>query len=349
VTAVRAVFFPLDEQLGLIERWSQGLVKQVLWLSGLVVFERAEEILSQVGQIAISDSSIWRRAQEGGERFREVLEAEQEKANRVDKQPEGISRKQGVAKGRMGSAMDGTMIHIREEGWKELKVGCVFKVESRRKRDEERGEVEQQAHAVESSYVAHLGGPEIFGQKMWAEADRRYWEQASATEVLGDGAHWIWNLAEEHFYDSHQLVDWYHGTEHLAVAAGLIKGEETPAAAEWFEDQKETLFRGRALRVARTLESQAQQCPAEAKDLRRETGYFQNNWRRMNYQDMREGGWVIGSGMVESGAKQFKARMAGPGMRWSRSGAENLIPVRKAILSDRFDDLWQQAYNSPPS
>jgi hypothetical protein len=69
----------------------------------------------------------------------------------------------------------------------------------------------------------------------------------------------------------------------------------------------------------------------------------------MNYQDMREEGWVIGSGMVESGAKQFKARMAGPGMRWSRSGAENLIPIRKAILSDRFDDLWRQAYNSPPN
>jgi hypothetical protein len=346
---VKAVFFPLDEQLGLIERWSQGLVKQVVWLSGLVVFERAEEVLGRVGQITISDSSIWRRAQEGGERFREVLEAEQEKANRVGKQSEGIPPKQGVAKERMGSSMDGTMIHIREEGWKELKVGCVFKVEACPKRDPEADKEEEQAHAVDNSYVAHLGGPEIFGQKMWAEADRRYWEQARATEVLGDGARWIWNLAEEHFYDSHQLVDWYHGTEHLAVAAGLIKGEETPAAAEWFEDQKETLFQGRALRVARALESQAQQCPAEAERLQREAGYFHKNWRRMNYQDMREEGWVIGSGMVESGAKQFKARMAGPGMRWSRSGAENLIPVRKAILSDRFDDLWRQAYRSPPN
>jgi hypothetical protein len=349
VTAVKAVFFPLDEQLGLIERWSRGLVKQVVWLSGLVVFERVEEILDQVGQIAISDSSVWRRAQEGGKRLRQVLEAEQGKANRVGKRPEGIPYKQGAAKGRMGSAMDGTMIHIREEGWKELKVGCVFNVEVRPMLEQEAGEVEKQAHAVDNSYVAYLGGPEIFGQKMWTEAERRHWEQATATEVLGDGARWIWNLAEEHFYDSHQLVDWYHGTEHLAVAAGLIKGEETPAATEWFEDQKETLFRGRALQVARTLESQAQQYPAQAEDLRREAGYFHNNWRRMNYQHMREAGWVIGSGMVESGAKQFKARLAGPGMRWSRSGAENLIPVRQAILSDRFDDLWRQAYDSPPS
>ncbi len=349
MTAVKAVFFPLNEQLGLIERWSQGLVKQVVWLSGLVVFERAEEILARVGQIAISDSSIWRRAQEGGERFQEVLKAEEEKANRLGKRPEGGFHRRRAAKGRMGSAMDGTMIHIREEGWKELKVGCVFKVEVRSMHDHEADKVKKQAHAVENSYVAHLGGPEIFGQRMWAEADRRCWEQATATEVLGDGARWIWNLAEEHFYDSHQLVDWYHGTKHLALAAGLIKGEGTPAAAEWFEDQKDILFRGRTLRVARTLESQAQQSPAEAEDLQREAGYFHNNWQRMNYQDMREEGWVIGSGMVESGAKQFKARMAGPGMRWSRSGAENLIPIRKAILSDRFDDLWRQAYSSPPN
>jgi hypothetical protein len=245
--------------------------------------------------------------------------------------------------------MDGTMIHIREEGWKELKVGCVFDVEVRSVFDQEAGRIEKRAHAVDNSYVAYLGGPEVFGQKMWAEADRRCWEQASATEVLGDGARWIWNLAEEHFYDSHQLVDWYHGTEHLAVAAGLIKGEETPAAAEWFEDQKETLFRGRALQVARMLEREAQQHPDVAKDLQREAGYFRNNWRRMNYRHMREDKWVIGSGMVESGAKQFKARMAGPGMRWSRSGAENLIPVRKAILSNRFDDLWRHAYSSPPN
>jgi hypothetical protein len=75
VTAVKVIFFPLDEQLGLINRWSEGLVKQVVWLSGLVVFKRVEEILGRVGQIAISDRSIWRRAQGGGEQLRQVLEA----------------------------------------------------------------------------------------------------------------------------------------------------------------------------------------------------------------------------------------------------------------------------------
>ena len=82
-------------------------------------------------------------------------------------------------------------------------------------------------------------------------------------------------------------------------------------------------------------------------ELEKEASYFSKNQCRMNYQEMREDGWAIGSGMVESAAKQFKARFAGPGMRWSRSGAERLIPIRAAVMSKRFDILWDTAYNLP--
>ena len=160
----------------------------------------------------------------------------------------------------------------------------------------------------------------------------------------------IWNQVDEHFYDSRQIVDWYHGTEHLAAVARMIKGEGTEAAKRWFNAQKTTLFQGLADRVAQLLEAEARGQPAAiAEELEREAGYFRRNQRRMHYLEMREEGWVIGSGMVESGAKQFKARFAGPGMRWSRPGAENLLPIRAAILGGRFDDLWLQVCNSPPS
>jgi hypothetical protein len=69
----------------------------------------------------------------------------------------------------------------------------------------------------------------------------------------------------------------------------------------------------------------------------------------MNYLEMRMEGYPIGSGMVESAAKQYKGRFCGAGMRWSRPGAERLIPVRTAILSKRFDKMWHLAYNSPPN
>ena len=71
------------------------------------------------------------------------------------------------------------------------------------------GGVEELGHAVHTSYVAHLGGPEVFGEMLWAEAWRRGWEQAVGSEVIGDGAAWFWNLAEEHFFGITQRSIWW--------------------------------------------------------------------------------------------------------------------------------------------
>jgi hypothetical protein len=319
------------------------------WLSGIVDYRTAEEILERVGQIPASDSSIRREAQKWGTEFRAITEEERIRANVLEGRWGGPCQK-SESKGRMGVAMDGGMIHILDEGWKELKIGCVFDVEVRPTLDRETGDHIELAQAVNNSYVAHLGGPETFGQMVWAEAARCGWQEAADTEVVGDGAPWIWNLAADHFYDSRQVVDWFHATEHLANAARLLKGEGRLAATRWFNSQKSALFAGHADRIARALNAAARdQPPAVAEALEKEAGYFGKNQRRMRYQEMREDGWAIGSGMVESGAKQFKARFCGAGMRWSRDGAEKLIPVRAAIMSGRFEELWRTAYNSPPN
>jgi hypothetical protein len=320
----------------------------MVWLSGIVDYRTAEEILTQVGQVTVSDSSVWRQAQEWGQSFQSIAEAERIRATVLPGRW-GKPCRDTSAKGRMGVAIDGAMIHVLEEGWKELKVGCVFDVQVRPTLDKETGSRIELAHAVNCSYVAHLGGPEMLGQMVWAEASRRGWEQAIDTQVLGDAALWIWNIAAEHFYDSHQVVDWYHGTEHLASAARLLKGEGTLACTRWFNNRKTVLFEGHADRIAQELILAAPDHPAVVETLTKEANYLLKNQRRMNYQEMREDGWAIGSGMVESAAKQFKARFTGPGMRWSRIGAERLLPVRAAIMSQRFDHLWSLAYNSPPN
>lgn len=310
-------------------------------------FEQVQEVLERIGQIHLSDSSAWRRAQRWGEELRALEEADRIVANAA---PREVGRPywRGKTTRRMGVAMDGSKIHIRGEGGKELKVGCVFEVETWPTLDEQTGDLVELGHAVHNSYVAHLGGPELFGELVWMEAQRRDWEQAADTEVLGDGAPWVWNQAKTFFYDSHQVVDWYHGTEHLAKAAALLEGEGTPAATRWFKAQETVLFQGHALRIAQQLEKAALDREQNVADgLCKEAEYLRNNERRMNYLEVREEGWPIGSGMVESAGKQFKARFAGPGMRWSRAGAERLIPVRAAIMSRRFDELWARAYNSP--
>lgn len=324
------------------------MVKQAVWLSGMVSYETVHEILAEIGQIHISTSSIWRQVRDWGKRFQELEQEERLRAGVLPLRwdPEKAQVKET---GRMGVAIDGAMIHIRGEGWKEFKVGSVFELGKKMVWEERVRESVEMPCAVHNSYVAHLGGPKIFGQMIWAEASRRDWEYATETEVIGDGAPWIWNLALDHFYDSHQIVDWYHATEHLAAAARLIKGEGTAAARRWFKVQATTLFQGHIDRLVLAIEAEAQCQPAIAEALRKEAQYFRNNQRRMRYQEMREEEWLIGSGPVESAAKQYKARFTGPGMHWSRNGAERLFPVRSAIMSGRFDERWRQAYNSPPN
>jgi len=349
VRGVERAFFPLDEQLSLAERrHSLGVARLVTWLSGMLTFREVCAVLERVGGVAVSASTVWREVQQRGE---QICAAEAPAAVGAVVREE-VAQEHEPAK-RMGCSLDGGMIHIIGEGWKELKVGVIFEVGREARLDLRTQELVEVGHALNNSYVAHLGGPETFGALLWQEAHRRRWEEAEATIALGDGAVWIWNLVNTHFYDSKQVVDWYHGTQHLAAAAQLLHGEDASAVQRWYEQWKARLYQGHAAQIAEYLTQAAAQTaptqPQRAEGLQTEAGYFLTNQRRMQYMQMREDGWPIGSGMVESGCKQFKHRFAGPGMRWSRPGAEHLIPIRAAVMSKRFDAVWNHAFNSPPN
>ena len=128
----RTGLFPLDQQLELWEKnWSEGLVKEAVWLSGARdSFELAQEAFGRVGHVSMSDSTIWRRVEKWGKKFRKKEKEAQEAANRLAQIGEVVAPK-SKSTTRMGVGMDGAMIHIRQEGWKELKVGCVFDIEVR--------------------------------------------------------------------------------------------------------------------------------------------------------------------------------------------------------------------------
>lgn len=320
--------------------------KLAVWLDGLLTFERAESVLEKVGHLAMSDTTAWRQAQACGARA-QALEAAQRAAATALPERGQIVSGEAPATERLAVAMDGGMLPVRGEGWKELKVGGIGRIVLQPAPDPQTGDLLDLARTVDNSYVAHLGGPETFGQQVWTEALVRRWRQAVNTVVLGDGAPWIWNLAEEHFYDSVQLVDWYHAKAHLSQAANLIHGEGTPAAKHWLKQQATVLFEGHAERVADCIARHAQGKRKTAKDLRGHAGYFRDNQRRMQYLERREEDYPLGSGLAESGCKQFRTRFVGSGMRWSRAGAENLLPVRAAIMSRRFDAFWSSLYSLP--
>jgi hypothetical protein len=238
-------------------------------LSGLVAFAPAEQILREVGGIDISQSSIWRRVDRCRRRLQAIKALQQAKAYGF-KEPDSLDPNR--SRGRMGAAMDGTMVHIREEGWKELKMGCVFDIALRRQFDPHTQEEIELGSAIHNSYVAHLGSPEVFGRQLWAEARHRFWVHTEDSLTLGDEATWICNLVSEHFYTSHQLVDWFHASEHLANAAKVLYGEGTPAAQRWYRRWETKLYQGHVDQLVEVLKHQTAQPNQKLKCCARSLG-----------------------------------------------------------------------------
>ena len=302
-------------------------------------YGEAIETYEELVGIRLSKTTAWEKVQKRGKKLCESQMENAQEGAALPKAQEIVAgtKLEPVNK---GASMDGAFVYILGEEWKEVKIGCVFEYESQQKYCQKTREMIDVAQASQVSYVAHLGGPEPLGKLLSAEADRRDYDQAQQQVTLGDGARWIWGVSGQHFPTTQEIVDWYHAVEHLWRVAHLSFQDKTQRE-RWVKKRKTELWVGQAQQIATTIEMLAQQFPAHQTELKAEAGYFRNNQRRMKYQKFREEGYPIGSGTVESGCKQLVTmRMKGPGMRWSRSGAQHLLALRAAYLSHNWDDAW---------
>ena len=329
--------YPLDEQLGIDGEVSPGVKRLLVKLSARMPYQAGVDVFEELAQVKVSATTAWELTQAAGECVRSAQKpiATVAEAGCGETAPEC-----------MGITMDGCMANVRTEGWKEVKVGCVFEVVST---EEERthnkqGESIPVVHAKSQSYVLHLGGPEEFGYKLSIEATARGLHAAHESAMLGDAAIWIWNLANKYYPDSAHIVDWYHAKQHLFSAAQVACLDQPDHAPAWVEQYADMLYIGQADQVAMKLLSLAECAKSDAKArLETEAGYFSSNHQRMQYRDFQLAGLPIGSGTVESAAKQTKQRISAAGMRWSRNGLENILPLRAALMSNAFDHLYQVA------
>ena len=307
------------------------MAQQMVWLSGLLPYERCVEVFERMGQCHVSLSSLWRRVQEYGTRLLEVAQYQASQVSPERLQLGSAASDHAVVK---GVSLDGGMVNIRGEGWKEVKVGAVYDVALRLERDERTGEYAEFPHAQQVAYTAVLGDVAQFSPALWALAVIHKVPTAKQSSVTADGAEWIWNLADDYFPDSAQIVDWFHAAQHLAEAAQALFPDQPTRADVWFKARQDDLFLGNIHAIT---------VPLDKAGLTDHSHYFHTHQRRLQYQEFRENGFPIGSGTVESGVKQFKARLSGPGMRWRRDAAQRMLIIRAAVLDHSFDERWRAA------
>lgn len=337
-------FSPLDRQLGISSLgWSERLEKQVVKLAARVdsFGEAVAEYEDLVG-LRLLKTTAWERSQERGERLRQQRMAQAEKGWETPKR-QAIMPGEELEAVNKAVSMDGVKVNIVGEGWREVKVGCIFEFETQagyRRRSQEKEDLVKAKH---QTYTAYLGEPETFGKLLSAEAERRGYDRAQKRASVGDGAKWIWNLTGLCFPTSWEIVDWYHGLDHLWTVSRLIYGEGSALGKRWVKRRKDDLWLGQVQTVIEAIEALTQGLSSTAQEeVQTQAGYFRNNTRRMQYQEFREEGYPLGSGTVESGCKNLVTRrMKGPGMRWSRNGAQNMLALRAEYLSNRWEQAWQ--------
>jgi hypothetical protein len=219
---------------------------------------------------------------------------------------------------------------------REVKLGCVFTQTS----------TDKQGWPIRdpdsTSYVAAIEPAEQFGLRLSTEAWRRGWSKARQKVVLGDGAIWIWNLADQHFPGAVQIVDLYHARQHVWEMAAKLFVNDERARSQWASIGKYLLDQGQIEALALMLRHLLPDNEKLAQDLDKDADYFVRNARRMRYPEFRAQGLFVGSGVVEAGCRTVVGkRMKCSGMFWSVRGANAILALRCCRLSGRFEDYWE--------
>ncbi len=334
---------PQDGRLGLPEgALSPGVARMVAVAASTVSFAESSELLAELAGLRVDPKQVERTAAAMGEEVaryeREVDEPETEEPAAptlyTGLDGTGLPMRAAEVQGRAGKQPGGGA------KTREAKLCTVWSAESRDAQGRpvrDRGSVSYTA-AIESAATLDVAEQvSDFAQRVQREARRRSFERAPRQVVLGDGASWIWNIAEELFPEAIQIVDRYHAKERLhELSKSLIP--DADQARQWAESRCHELDTGRVSAICSAI---APYCRTH--EAAREThGYFRNHRHRMRYPRFEAQGLCTSSGVLEAGCKNaIGARLKRSGMHWSRRGANAIMALRCTRLSGRFEDFWE--------
>jgi hypothetical protein len=342
-------FFPLDKKLRLRpDQWSPGAAR-VAVRQGLQAqsFKLAAESFSDATGCHMSREGMRLVTQGWGQAVDD--KREKEAAELFDSkqcQTAGVESIAPIEK-QASLSTDGGMVHVRDEGWKEVKMVAVSAV--RPKKETEKGDhpdgrrykpYEPQMMLEKHSYQAGLWHADKMGQHQYLEGLRRQVGHCPKVSSTNDGARWIERITAENFPQVTQIVDWFHAAEkmwHIGKQTIADKQER----ADWVTGRLDDLWMGRLPAVNAALEKVDTTCAIDPEDIELSIGYFWHQKERMKYHQYRIVGYPIGSGSVESGINNVvHHRMKRQGRGWQRDNVNPMLAALSELHSDRFESAW---------
>jgi hypothetical protein len=327
-------YVPLDHQLGLgADGLSGGLEEALCLLAAHMPLETAVATLARLLHIQVDDNTVQRAVLRVGTELSARQERQAQQAWQASEPPE---MEVDEPPKRLYVSVDGTTAHL-QEGWKEVKVAAIYETEAVAQADGT-----TVVRAVNVTYVVSFENAPTFARYVYLEAARRGLEQAEEVVVLGDGAEWIWNRIARFCDTPVEIVDFYHASEHVWQAGQALYGEGTAETESWANQRLEELLTEGPDSLLSSLWAASAHTRGEVrKTLRREINYFTKHKERMRYPVLKEAGYHIGSGSVESACKRIIAvRLKQAGMIWTQEGAEAMAQLRATVLSRRWDEFW---------
>jgi hypothetical protein len=340
--------FPADLELDIVHtEFSPGVRRMQALVGQQSSFDQGRQELQLLAGIDVTTKAVERTAEAIGA---DIARSDQNEIDRAIQLQ--LPLETGSRVPILYILMDGTGVPVRKsetEGrtgknpgqparTREVKLGCVFTQTGL----DEKGRPARDPNST--TYVGAIETAEQFGKRRYVEAWKRGWSQADKKVVIGDGAEWIWNLADQHFPGAVQIVDLFHARQHLWDVARALHPLDQPAQQRWILRHQPKLDSGQIEKLTAYLETQlAGATVAQQEVIRVESAYFDKNKDRMRYPDFRAQGLFIGSGVIEAGCKTLiGSRLKQSGMFWSVAGANSIIALRCCQMNNRFEDYWEQ-------